>query len=210
MNDPKISKKTAYHHGDLKGELVAAARALIELHGPDGFSMADACRLAGVSTAAPYRHFSSKKDLLAAVAADGLKRLGKDMEGLAALHARGTRDRITSTGQAYVAFAQREPHTFRLMFGAMTDAPETVALKEAGRASYSVLLREVAEYLGCAGVDEAVIRTAFPLWTFVHGLSFLAIDGKLNVTDFPVDIDDAIHLATTRFLPAPGQRGSHP
>jgi len=208
MSDHTIIKKTAYHHGGLKGELVAAARSLIELHGPDGFSMSDACRLAGVSTAAPYRHFASKKDLLAAVAADGLKRLGEDMEALAARHQRGTKDRIASTGQGYVAFAQREPHTFRLMFGAMTDAPETTSLKEAGRTSYGVLLHEIAGYLGRSGIDETVIRTAFPLWTFVHGLSFLAIDGKLDVTEFPVDVDEAVLMATMRLLPDPGEPGS--
>ncbi|MBO6754851.1 MAG: TetR/AcrR family transcriptional regulator [Roseibium sp.] len=200
MTDVTVHKKTAYHHGDLKGELIAAARSLIEMHGPDGFSMSDACRLAGVSTAAPYRHFSSKQDLLAAIAADGLKRLGEDMETLVQNHPRGTVESISAIGRGYVDFAIREPHTFRLMFGAMGAKPENAQMREVGRACYGILLGEVAKFLGKTEVDEAVVGRAFPLWTFVHGLSFLAIDGKLDVHEFPVDINESIRIATGRLL----------
>lgn len=209
MAEKRIHKKTGYHHGDLRGELVNAARKLIEEHGPDGFSMSDACRLAGVSTAAPYRHFSSKEDLLSEIAKDGLGRLGVEMEARASDCERGTIDSIAALGQAYVDFARREPHTFRLMFSTKKHQGRVEELKEVGRGSYGVLLREVARYLGEPDVNEAVLRASFPLWTQVHGLSFLAIDGKLDVTDFPVDIEDSILIATERLLP-PGRPSQKP
>lgn len=202
MAKKKIQKKTAYHHGDLHGQLVTAARELIEKHGPDGFSMSDACRLAGVSTAAPYRHFSSKQDLVTEVARDGLARLGIDMENHAAHHPRGTIESIAAIGRAYVSFAIREPHTFRLMFSTEPHSGRIAEVKQVGMNSYGVLLREVARYLGEDGITDAVLRASFPLWTQVHGLSFLSIDGKLEVTDFPVDVEDSILLATERLLPA--------
>ncbi|WP_298822092.1 TetR/AcrR family transcriptional regulator [uncultured Roseibium sp.] len=206
MTGKKIQKKSAYHHGDLRGQLIAAARRLIEEHGPDGFSMSDACRLAGVSTAAPYRHFSSKNDLLTDVAKDGLQRLGAEMEQSASEHPRGSIESISAIGRVYVAFAIREPHTFRLMFSTRSHSGRIEELKQVGRGCYGVLLAEVARYLGEDDITEWVIKTAFPLWTQVHGLSFLAIDGKLDVTSFPVDINDAVLLATQRLLPPQDER----
>lgn len=203
MAKKTVQKKSAYHHGDLHGQLVAAARSLIEEHGPDGFSMSDACRLAGVSTAAPYRHFASKQDLLTEVAKDGLQRLGAQMEENASQYPRGTIESISAIGRAYVNFALREPHTFRLMFSTRAHSGRIEELKEVGRASYGVLLREVARYTGEHDITETVVRNAFPLWTQVHGLSFLAIDGKLEVTAFPVNIDESILIATERLLPPP-------
>ncbi len=197
-----VQKKSAYHHGNLRDQLISAARSLIEEHGPDGFSMSDACRQAGVSTAAPYRHFESKQDLLTEVAMDGLKRLGTEMEKNASGFPRGTVQSISAIGRAYVNFAIREPHTFRLMFSTRAHSGRIEELRDVGRKSYGVLLREVARYTGEDDITETVIRNAFPLWTQVHGLSFLAIDGKLEVTAFPVDIDDSILIATERLLPS--------
>ncbi|MEM9633282.1 MAG: TetR/AcrR family transcriptional regulator [Pseudomonadota bacterium] len=204
MAKSKIQKKSGYHHGNLRGQLVNAAGRLIEQNGPDGFSMSDACRLAGVSTAAPYRHFSSKQDLLIEVAKDGLQRLGEDMDHRASSYPRGTVDSIAAIGRAYVDFAIREPHTFRLMFSTKEHSGRIEELKTVGRSSYGVLLREVAQYLGEPDINETVIRCSFPLWTQVHGLSFLSIDGKLDVTEFPVDINESIMIATERLLPAKG------
>jgi len=204
MAKAKIQKKTGYHHGDLRGQLISAARDLIEEHGPDGFSMSDACRLAGVSNAAPYRHFKSKEDLLTEVAMDGLARLGAEMERHASEYPRGTVESLAAIGRTYVQFAMREQHTFRLMFSTKSHAGRIEELKNTGRASYGVLLREVARYLGEDDITERVMEASFPLWTQVHGLSFLAIDGKLDVTAFPVDIDKSILLATERLLPPRG------
>jgi AcrR family transcriptional regulator len=201
MARAKIQKKSGYHHGDLRGQLISAARDLIRQHGPDGFSMSDACRLAGVSTAAPYRHFKSREDLLTEVAMDGLTRLGDDMERHAAEYPRGTIESLAAIGRTYVQFAMREQHTFRLMFSTKSHAGRIEELKSAGRCAYSVVLKEVARYLGEEEITEEVIRAAFPLWTHVHGLSFLAIDGKLDVTNFPVDINESVLLATERLLP---------
>lgn len=204
MAKAKIQKKSGYHHGDLRGQLISAARDLIEEHGPDGFSLSDACRLAGVSNAAPYRHFKSREDLLTEVAMDGLSRLGSEMERNASGHPRGTVESLAAIGRTYVQFAMREQHTFRLMFSTKSHAGRLEELKTVGRGAYGVLLQEVARYLGEDDITEAVTQAAFPLWTHVHGLSFLAIDGKLDVTAFPVDIDKSILFATKRLLPPRG------
>jgi AcrR family transcriptional regulator len=61
-----------YHHGNLKEALLQAALDLIAKKGAAGFTFADAARLAGVSPAAPYRHFRDRDELLSSIAQRGL------------------------------------------------------------------------------------------------------------------------------------------
>src|SRR6516165_9749750 len=62
-----------YHHGNLKEALIRAALALIAQKGLAGVTFAEAARWAGVSPAAPYRHFSHRDQLLADVARRGFE-----------------------------------------------------------------------------------------------------------------------------------------
>ena len=71
MPTKSSSRKHPYHHGDLRAALLQAALVLIEEHGVKGLALSDAARLAGVSVAAPYRHFKDKETLLAEIAAEG-------------------------------------------------------------------------------------------------------------------------------------------
>src|SRR5688572_13022768 len=64
-------RKAPYHHGDLREALIAATRRLVMERGAEDFTLADACRVAGVTTAAPYRHFRSKQEILEEIAARG-------------------------------------------------------------------------------------------------------------------------------------------
>ncbi len=70
-SNPAVETKRPYHHGDLRAALIRAALSLIEEHGVKGLALSDAARLAGVSVAAPYRHFKDKEALLAEIAAEG-------------------------------------------------------------------------------------------------------------------------------------------
>ena len=90
MSDDPPSRRTSYHHGDLRAQLIAAVRDLVETHGPDGFSVAEAARRAGVSSAAPYKHFRDRPELLRAVAAEGMDRLRDAMEAGLARHPTGS------------------------------------------------------------------------------------------------------------------------
>ncbi|MET0702035.1 MAG: TetR/AcrR family transcriptional regulator, partial [Mycobacterium sp.] len=73
VNMPAARK--SYHHGDLKRALTDAALSLVAEKGPKGFTLTEAARRAGVSAAAPYRHFADKADLLATVAEQGFVEL---------------------------------------------------------------------------------------------------------------------------------------
>lgn len=215
--------KAGYHHGNLKDHLIAATRSLIDVHGPEHFKVADACRLAGVSTAAPYRHFSDREALLEAVAIAGFNDLRDEARAAGKLLPQGTAEAISAIGKAYVVFAIREPNLFRLMFshnslasdesdsdngteeypidGVAPPSPTLCGREAAGRECYEVLLEQLVVTLNRDAIDEEVIKAAFPLWTFVHGLSFLVIDGNLAVNQLPIDIMRQIDFVSTRLMP---------
>ncbi|MEM6760919.1 MAG: TetR/AcrR family transcriptional regulator [Pseudomonadota bacterium] len=188
----KVKSKNArgsYHHGDLRAQLIEATRQLVEEKGPDHLSVSEASRRAGVSTAAPYKHFKDRDDLLRAVAFEGMGRQHEQMlEALAHLQQRSLA-RISALGRVYVNFARTEPAVFRLMFGLSDGHADDAALVEKGRDTYAVVQKEVANFRGSDTVEAIDERRAFQLWSFVHGLSFLMIDVKLKQMDVPLDLD---------------------
>ena len=198
---PHSARKT-YHHGDLRAGLVEATRRLVEENGPDRFSVADACRAAGVSTAAPYKHFADREEMLLAVAREGMERFHDVMQAAIAAHEPGSLEALTRLGLAYIGFAQAEPGVFRLTFGLTRTHRDQEEMVAQGMRNYGVLLTQVAAHQGKAEVDDAVLRQAFPLWTFVHGLAFLLIDEKVTALKLTVDLEELIRDSTRKLLGA--------
>lgn len=194
---PKPTPKPAYHHGDLPAQLVSVVRDLIEAHGPDGFSVAEAARRAGVSSAAPYKHFKDRPELLRAVVSEGMDRLRDGMEAAAGQHPRGSLESIAAIGQAYVDFARAGPGVFRLVFSLTEGHENAPELKAKGQACFAVVLRATAERLGRAMDNPDVQQSAYILWTAVHGHSFLTIDRKTDVLSAMID-DHAYLMTVTR------------
>src|SRR5258707_770154 len=108
----------AYQHGDLRRALIQAGLKLLGESGVAGLSLRAAAELAGVSHAAPYRHFRAKNELVAAIAEEGLKLLTRSMQ--AEIEACSSRDvlvRLRAAGHGYVSFALAHPAYFRTIFG---------------------------------------------------------------------------------------------
>ena len=194
------SQRRPYHHGDLREALTEALRALIERDGPDGFRIAEACRMAGVSTAAPYKHFKDRGAMLRAVALGGMQRLGAAMQEAASAHPAGDPRRIVDLGRCYVSFARAEPGVFRLMFGLADHHDDDPALIAAGEAAEGLVEQVVADHLREAPDSEGVKLRAHALWCFVHGLSFLSLDGKTEALDVGTE-DRMLRLVGDAMLP---------
>lgn len=194
------AKRTNYHHGDLRAGLVEATRQLVEEKGPDRFSVSDACRAAGVSTAAPYRHFSDRDEMLLAVCSEGMERFHDAMSAAVADHTPGTLDAIHDLGMAYIKFATSEPGVFRLSFGIAREHEKDAEVIQLGMRIYGILLSQVAAYFGKPAIDDEVLERAFPLWTMVHGLSFLLIDEKMTALNLQHDIEAIMRDNTKRLL----------
>lgn len=188
-NTTHSESRETYHHGDLRAQLIEATRMLVEQKGPDHFSVSEACRVAGVSTAAPYKHFKSKEEMLNAVTYDGMLRHREQMIEALSEYERGSLDRIIALGRVYVRFAQAEPGVFRLMFALSEGHAENEILVQTGDDTFELVQLEVARCRGREVIEPDDVHRAFLLWSFVHGLSFLMIDGKLTDKKMPFDVE---------------------
>lgn len=166
---PENSEKP-YHHGDLASALREAARAILEEKGLPALSLRSVARRAGVSHAAPYRHYPSREALLADVAMKGLGELQAEIS-IAGAKPGDRGERIVHIGGAYLRFAVRHSGLLRLMFGAeLPNRAETPGLAEATAA--------IGEEIGRALRDPAAGLT---VWAAVHGFSIMLLDDVIDL-----------------------------
>ena len=177
----KIADKGGrYHHGDLRRALVEAALELVTEHGPAGITLREAARRAGVTHAAPYRHFADKEALLAAVAEEGFGRLRRETEE--AMAGAAPEELLEILGVVYVRFARRNPSQFRVMFGAeMGDKRRYPSLVEADQSVFD-LLCEAIRRAQAAGVvaSGSPARLGMVQWSMLHGVAALVVDGQME------------------------------
>jgi len=142
-----------YHHGNLREALIRAALELIARKGAAGFTFAEAARFAGVSPAAPYRHFRDRDELMASVALRGFEQFEA---ALAAAWGDGRPDAFAALerlGKAYLEFARAQPAYYSAMFEAGVPLGADPALRDASERAFSVL-RAAADKL-CAAAPAA-------------------------------------------------------
>lgn len=178
MSDAPIAKDR-YHHGNLRSAIVESAVALIEEQGVGALTLREVARRAGVTHAAPYRHFADKSALLAAVSAEGFRALvarsAKETAGIA-----DPRRRFQRSGVAYVMFAVEHPAHFRVMFGPdRAAAADPLRCAASGEAFGQLLDAIVAcQKAGVVRRGDAM-SIAVVAWAFVHGLASLLVDEQL-------------------------------
>jgi AcrR family transcriptional regulator len=194
-----MSSKTTYHHGDLRAALVRAAIELLEESGATALSLRAVARRAGVSPAAPYRHYADREGLVSAVAAVGYRELA---ERLAAAHpSPSTPEQLASVAIGYVQFALERPALFRIMFGEPCDRDNDERV--AATAAVSLYVRGIVER-SFPDADAQSLATA--IWALVHGLAFLHLDGKLDAPT-PAAVADRVTAAIQALLTATGTGG---
>jgi AcrR family transcriptional regulator len=195
------ASETTYHHGDLRAACVRAAVELLEEGGESALSLRAVARRAGVSPAAPYRHYRDREALVSAVAAVGYRELA---ERLAAAHpSPSTPEQLTSVAIAYVRFALDRPALFRIMFGEPCDRDNDERVAATG--AVSLYLRKIVERAFPQAEPEAL---ATAIWALVHGLAFLHLDGKIDAPTPPAVADRV--SATIRALLTATAAGGRP
>ncbi len=159
-----------YHHGDLGKALREAASAILESEGLEALSLRSVARRAGVSHAAPYRHYLNREALLADVAVAGFEQLRADLVQAAAAPGQEA-DRIAHIGAAYIRFAAQHGGLLRLMFGPqLPNRAEFPALAAAADA----IGEEIGKTLGDPALGLAV-------WATVHGLAMLILEDVVDL-----------------------------
>jgi AcrR family transcriptional regulator len=167
----------SYHHGDLSRALVQAAVAILEEEGIAALSLRAVARRAGVSHAAPYHHFPDKNALLAAVAGYGFQKM-RDAMATSAQACANPLAGLQAFGMAYTGFARTYPALFRLMF-----TQETVLLapgepKPKDGVVDDLTIEGIRRATGCSRKQAKQINLL--LWSSVHGLAMLWLDGQLG------------------------------
>ena len=195
-----MQSKVRYHHGELREALIAATRKLVEERGAENFTLADACRVAGVTTAAPYRHFQGKQEILAEIASRGFDELRSRSMAVVAEKGEGTLEGIIAMGQAYVAFALKETAVFRLMFGQEPSLKKAKDVLGTGQDCFVHVINQVALYCTRNKVRGDAQEIALKLWTFVHGAASLLIDQDYDAVAPGIDVNKLIAGATPGLL----------
>lgn len=195
-------KRRGYHHGNLRETLIQGALDLIAEKGPAGFTIADAARSAGVSPAAPYRHFRDRDDLMADVARRGFEELETRLSQAWNEGRPNPLSAFEQVGAAYLGFARDEPAYFAAMFEAGSTAAKTSELRQAGERAFTVL-REASEAVCSMLPNEKrppAMMMALHIWSFAHGIAALFGQGNRKIPIVPEELLEAAVLVYFRGL----------
>ena len=191
----------SYHHGNLREVLLEAARKLIEQYGPAGFSLTEAARLAGVSPAAPYRHFRDREALLAEVARTGFERFAARLDMAWNNGIPTPLSAFEALGRAYLAFARDEPASYAVMFetgfaeAAREQIPASMRAFDVLQKAAAALCRQLPE-----GERPPVKLMTLHIWAISHGIATLFAQGDLQARKVPMQPEEILESAILVYL----------
>jgi AcrR family transcriptional regulator len=202
--------RKSYHHGNLREALIRAALNLIGEKGPAGFTFADAARAAGVSSAAPYRHFRDRDALMADIAKRGFE-LFRDVLQKAWNDGKpNPYVAFEAVGRAYLAFARNEPAHYSAMFEAGIAMDSAPGLQQAADEAFAVL-RSAAEALSAHMPKESrppAMMMSLHIWALSHGVASLFARGDAGRRKVPMPAEDLLEAAILVYLRGLGLTGS--
>lgn len=168
----------AYHHGDLRRELLRASIEIIRTEGLESLSLRKVAQAAGVSHAAPYAHFADKAELIAAVKEEGFLELERRLLEAAPAKLRSARSRLLEMGSAYLRFAVERPTQFEMMFHhPLRSLPPGYGYVETGQRIFALMEDAFRAHTGWP--RSRARRAAFAGWSLIHGAISLWIGGPL-------------------------------
>src|SRR5215207_2382018 len=195
-------QRRGYHHGNLREALMQAAIDLIADKGPSGFTFAEAARAAGVSPAAPYRHFRDRDALMAEVAARGFMKFAIELERAWDAGKPDPQAAFIRLGRAYLAFARSEPAYYAAMFESALPRASYPGLDDAGRRAFDVL-RAASESI-CALLPKECrppeLMMSLHIWSMAHGVASLFARGDQGRHVIPMSAEDLLEAEVRLYL----------
>ena len=168
-----------YHHGNLKETLLDVAEAMIAERGPAGLSLSEMARMAGVSSAAIYRHYADLDQLIGAVARRGFEDFAARLRGASAAVTPG-QPGFRAMGSAYLAFARERPGAYAAMFSSPVNHNDP-DLVRAGHVAFETLAGGLGAALAPVGLSPAArLELAVKIWALAHGVATLTGAGRLG------------------------------
>jgi AcrR family transcriptional regulator len=196
------SGRRGYHHGNLREALIEAALDLIAAKGPAGFTFAEAARHAGVSPAAPYRHFRDRDALMADVGRRGFERFEQQLTAAWDQGRPDLRTAFDHLGRAYLAFAREEPAYFSAMFESGLSLSDHRELSEAGDRAFAVLRGACEALLAAipAGKRPPALMLALHIWSLSHGIASLFARGDTARRPLPMTPEELLEAGVLVYL----------
>ena len=184
--------RRGYHHGNLREALIRATLDLIAERGLSGFTFAEAARAAGVSSAAPYRHYRDRQALIADVARDGYERFGAELE------------RAWNGGRPtpLAAFARAEPAYFSAMFEGGVAPDSDPELAQAADHAFAVLRTAVDAVCATLPLKSRppVLMMSLHVWALSHGIASLFGRGDAGRRKLPMSPEELLEAAVLIYL----------
>jgi AcrR family transcriptional regulator len=202
-------RERGYHHGNLKEALVRAALELIAEKGPAGFTFADAARWAGVSPAAPYRHYRDRDALLADVARRGFVAFADALTRAWDEGRPGTLAAFDRLGRAYLQFAKSEASFYSAMFEAGVAADSDPDLRAASERAFAVLRNASEKLVALAPAKQRppALMVALHIWSMTHGVASLFGRGDAARRSLPMTPEELLEAAVLIYLRGLGISG---
>ncbi len=203
MNWHRGRREGGYHHGNLKEALIQAALDLIAQKGPAGFTFAEAARSAGVSPAAPYRHFRDRDELLASIAQQGFELFEKQLSTAWDDGRPDTFVAFSRVGKAYLAFAREHPAYYSAMFESGVPVQDNPALLMASERAFAII-RAAAERLVALAPPNVprppAMMMALHIWSLSHGIASLFGRGDATSRKLPMSAEDLLEAGVLVYL----------
>jgi AcrR family transcriptional regulator len=199
----KAATQKPYHHGDLRQEILCAARELLEANNIASLSLRAVSKQVGVSHTAPYRHFKDKESLLAGIAGVGYDELAKQLTEAVEAHPDDPAAQLQEAGHRYVQLGLNSPQCTQLMFSGILPCDDTYPeLRASGDMAFDGL-KTIIEEGQTSGVFKKgdVELLALTAWSGIHGLSLLLIGGNLpEFLTMPTDTRPLTSAVTATML----------
>ena len=202
-------EQRCYHHGNLRDALIVATAELLEESGSLAFSITDAARRAGVSNAAPYRHFRDKEDLLDNVRDLAFMGLHERLEETRRAHSgdAGSIEAITAMGHTYLGYVRDKQAFFSLMWEDHGQMEARRQNEQHKRDGFRLFVSALESFFSCrAGgatttpTAPSAITVATQLWALAHGLATLEHNQMLDLFDKSASADAMLDTSTRVLL----------